>query len=121
MDNNDYQKWAVTKDRPTYQDLADRLNDQKGNLRLVHGVMGIGGESGELIDVIKKTIMYNKELDVQNIKEECGDLLWYMALILDEIGSSFEEVMKMNHDKLEARYPGGFTEKLAQERRDKQA
>lgn len=72
------------------------------------------------MDSIKKTIMYDKPLDVKNIKEECGDLLWYMSIMLDEVGSSFEEVMEMNRVKLEKRYPGGFTEQLAQARLDKQ-
>jgi NTP pyrophosphatase (non-canonical NTP hydrolase) len=71
------------------------------------------------MDAIKKHILYDKPLDITNVKEELGDLLWYMSLMLDEVGSSFEEVMKMNHDKLEKRFPGGFTEKLAQERLDK--
>lgn len=119
MNNKDYLKWAISKDRPTYQDLADRLDRHKGSLRLIHGIMGLSGEVGELTDAIKKTVMYNKELDVENVKEELGDILWYMSLLLDEVGSSFEEVMKMNHDKLETRYPTGFSEKLAQERRDK--
>lgn len=119
MNNKDYLKWAISKDRPTYQDLADRLDRHKGSLRLIHGIMGLSGEVGELTDAIKKSVMYNKTLDVENVKEELGDMLWYMSLLLDEVGSSFEEVMKMNHDKLEARFPGGFTEKLAQERRDK--
>ncbi len=64
--------------------------------------------------------MYGRELDINNLKEELGDILFYMTLILDATGSSFEEVMKMNHDKLEKRFPGGFTEKLAQQRLDKQ-
>lgn len=119
MKNSDYQAWAMTKDRNGYNSLAERLNNNHGQLRLIHSVLGIAGEAGELTDAVKKHILYNKPLDVVNVKEECGDLLWYMALILDQVGSSFEEVMQMNHDKLEKRYPGGFTEKLAQERLDK--
>lgn len=118
MNNKAYQDWAITKDRPTYQDVVERLlTDDAG--RLIHAAMGISGEAGELIDAVKKHIMYGKALDVDNIKEELGDSLWYMALMLDLIGSSFEEVMALNHDKLEKRFPGGFTEKLAQERLDK--
>ncbi len=121
MNNQDYLNWAITKDRtqPQYDELGNRLNNSTSQLRLLHGGMGISGEAGELMDAIKKHILYNKELDVKNVKEELGDLCWYMSLLLDEIGSSFEEVMKMNHDKLEKRFPGGFTEKLAQQRLDK--
>lgn len=118
MKNTDYQKWAITKDR-TYIDLAERLQSNHGQLRLLHSVMGLSGEVGETTDAVKKHILYNKPLDVDNIKEEAGDILWYLALLLDEVGTSFEEVMQMNHDKLEKRYPSGFTEKAAVERADK--
>ena len=121
MDSNKYQAWAITKDRKQeqYDELGSRLNSSTAQLRLLHAAMGISGESGELMDAVKKHIMYNKPLDVENVKEELGDLLWYMSLALDQIGSSFEEVMKNNHDKLEKRYPTGFSEQLAQQRLDK--
>lgn len=119
MSHDDYQKWALTKDRGTYQDVGDRLSQQTGQLRLLHGAMGISGESGELMDAIKKHVMYNKPLDVDNVKEELGDLAWYMAIMLDQIGSSFGEVMELNHDKLEKRYPTGYTDQAAKDRADK--
>lgn len=118
MNNKDYKTWAVTKDR-TYDDLGQRLLENHGLMRLMHAQMGISGESGELTDAIKKHVLYNKPLDVTNVKEECGDILWYMALLLDEVGSSFDEVMEMNHHKLEMRYPSGFTEQAAIARADK--
>ena len=121
MDNKNYLEWAITKDRSQaqYDELGQRLNESTPQLRVLHAAMGISGEAGELMDAIKKHILYNKPLDVTNVKEELGDLCWYMSLMLDAVGSSFEEVMKMNHDKLEKRFPGGFTEKLAQQRLDK--
>lgn len=119
MNNKDYQNWAITKDRPTYDDVVLRMTERK-NAQMLHAVLGISGESGELTDAVKKAVMYGKELDIKNVKEEAGDILWYMSLLLHAVGSSFEEVMQMNHDKLEKRYPGGFTEKLAQARLDKQ-
>jgi len=121
MNNKDYLKWAMTKDRTEsqYDDLSKRLKESLLQKRILHSAMGISGEAGELMDAVKKSVLYNKELDVTNIKEELGDLCWYMALMLDSVGSSFEEVMEMNRVKLEKRFPGGFTEKLAQERLDK--
>lgn len=119
MNNNKYLEWAITKDR-TYTDLGERLQNNHGQLRLMHAVMGLAGEVGEVTDAVKKHVLYNKALDVKNVKEEAGDILWYMALLLDQIGSSFEEVMQMNHDKLEARYPGGFSEAKAVARADKE-
>ncbi len=115
-----YKAWALTKDRSVaaYKELADRLQ-VLNTLRLLHGAIGICGEAGELMDAVKKHIMYGKELDKNNIKEELGDLCWYMSLVMESVGTNWEEVMKMNHDKLEKRYPSGFTEKAAQERADK--
>lgn len=121
MKSQDYLNWALTKDRNSdqYQELVDRLQLDPNKLKQLHAVLGLSGEVGEVTDAVKKSIMYGKPLDVQNVKEECGDILWYLSLLLASVGSSYEEVMKMNHDKLEKRYPGGFTEKLAVQRLDK--
>lgn len=119
--SENYQKWALTKDRNAadYLDIAnDRLQNAK-LLQTLHGAIGISGEAGELIDAVKKSVMYGKPLDVVNLKEELGDICWYMAIVLDAIGSSFPEIMQMNHDKLEKRYPSGFSEKDAIARADK--
>ena len=62
----------------------------KQTARLIHGMVGISTESGELLDALKKHLMYGKSLDLVNIKEEVGDVLWYCALILDEVGGSCE-------------------------------
>lgn len=118
MKSNDYQKWALTKDRE-YTTVIDRLQQNHTLFRSLHAVIGLAGEVGEAVDAVKKAVMYGKPLDLNNIKEESGDILWYMSLLLDSIGSSFEEVMQMNHDKLEKRYPGGFTEAKAIARADK--
>lgn len=117
-----YLAWAVTKDRSPaqYDELVQRLGTNSNLLQALHAVIGISGESGELTDAVKKSVMYGKPLDVENVKEELGDICWYMALLLKSIGSSFEEVMIMNHDKLEARYPSGFSEKAAIARADKE-
>ena len=113
-------KWALTKDRPLseYQEVLERIKEGK-NSRLLHGVLGISGESGELLDSVKKTIIYGKELDLTNIKEEVGDILWYISLILSAIDSSFDEVMQLNQDKLNKRYPNGYTNSNAIKRLDK--
>lgn len=76
MNSKDYKIWAMTKDRNGYGSLAERLSNEHGQLRLIHAILGIAGETGELTDVVKKHILYNKPLDVVNVKEECGDLLF---------------------------------------------
>lgn len=121
MNNQDYQKWALSKNLTPeqYEIFGTRMGESMDQLKVLHAAMGISGEAGELMDAIKKHVLYNKPLDTENVKEEIGDLLWYMALMLESVGSSFEEAMKMNHDKLEKRYPSGFSEKDAQARVDK--
>jgi NTP pyrophosphatase (non-canonical NTP hydrolase) len=89
------------------------------NINTLHGVIGLTGEAGELIDCIKKAMFYGHELDKVNIKEELGDCLWYIAQILRSEGWSFDEVMKENIDKLIIRYPEQFTIEDSIERKDK--
>jgi NTP pyrophosphatase (non-canonical NTP hydrolase) len=79
----------------------------------------LSSESGELNDALVKHVCYNQPLDIANIQEECGDLLWYIALILTYTGSTMEFCMQDNIDKLKLRYPEKFTEELAKERKDK--
>lgn len=119
MDNKTYQSEAMKVDRGTYEDVTERLQT-KGLARLLNAQLGLSGEVGELTDALKKHIMYGKSLDLGNVKEECGDILWYMAILLDEVGSSFDEVMTINDAKLKARFPKGFSEDNANLRLDKE-
>ena len=112
---------SLSRDLPdkNYCPIAARLWNDTDLMRLVHAGMGMSGETGEILDNLKKSVMYGKPLDAKNLKEECGDVLWYMAVMLDQLGSSFEEVMQMNVTKLAKRYPNGFSEKDALARKDK--
>lgn len=120
MKSKDYMKWALTKDRTDegYQAFnQSTFTSSKG--RLINGALGLAGECGEVVDLIKKHTQYNKELDKYKLREELGDILWYMAIILADIGSSFEEVMKQNQVKLNLRFPSSFSEEQAIARADK--
>jgi len=77
---------------------------------LLHAALGLQTEGGELADQVKKHLFYGRELDKVNIKEEAGDILWYMAVILRRLGLTFEDVAQANIDKLELRYRGSFNE-----------
>jgi NTP pyrophosphatase (non-canonical NTP hydrolase) len=70
----------------------------------LHMAVGISGESGELLDAVKKAVIYRKPLDIANVKEECGDLLFYITGILDSIGSNLDQVIAENMEKLSKRY-----------------
>lgn len=78
--------------------------------RIEHGVMGIVTEAGELMDAIKKSKIYNKELDRVNLAEEAGDIMWYLAILCDELDVSFESVWEKNIAKLKARYPEKYSD-----------
>ena len=75
---------------------------------LINSALGIGGESGEVIDLIKKYVYHGHSLDVEAIQKEMGDVCWYLAEIATALGFSFEEVFTKNIEKLSARYPNGF-------------
>lgn len=87
---------------------------------LIHMVMGISGEAGELLDAVKKHAMYNKPLDFENVIEELGDLEFYMEGLRQCLGITREQTLDDNIQKLGKRYQSGtFTNQQAQERADK--
>lgn len=77
--------------------------------RLLHGAIGLVTESGELLDAIKKSVFYGKPLDVANVHEELGDLMYYAFLAIDAIGGDIDSVLTTNRDKLAARYKEKFS------------
>ena len=81
---------------------------RKVDSRIVHAIIGLTTESGELQDAIKKNMFYGAKLDLVNHKEEAGDVLWYLAVLIDALGTTFEEVSNVNISKLKARYPDKF-------------
>lgn len=87
---------------------------------MLHAAVGISGEAGELLDAVKKVWVYNKPADLVNIKEELGDLCFYMQMLCNQFGWSFDELMAENQTKLELRYPTGYSDQAAQDRADKQ-
>lgn len=90
------------------------------NMNINHAALGIAGEAGELVDAVKKAVIYNKPLDVENIEEELGDLLWYVALMANSLNLSLADVAAKNIDKLRKRYPEKYSDEYASARLDKQ-
>ena len=84
--------------KPIVKDLGGVFN----------GCLGLAGEAGETLDMVKKWIFHEKELDVEHLKKELGDVMWYMAMICYSFGFDLDEILQMNVDKLRARYPEGF-------------
>jgi NTP pyrophosphatase (non-canonical NTP hydrolase) len=104
-------------------DILASLTPKKCNI--LHMAVGISGESGELLDAVKKAVVYNKTLDRQNVIEELGDLEFYMEGLRQELDISREQTLEANIYKLlssdKARYKlGTYTDAQAQDRADKQ-
>ena len=81
--------------------------------------MGLAGEIGEVIDIMKKHIYQGKELDSTDVSEEVGDVLWYIANFCSVNNITMDECMESNIKKLRKRFPNGFTIKDANQRKDK--
>jgi len=91
-------------------------------IRMNHALMGMMGEVGELATAVENWIHYNRGLDQVNVKEELGDLLWYIALMCSASSISMEEVMEGNIAKLRKRFPTKYTDHdAAEENRDRKA
>jgi NTP pyrophosphatase (non-canonical NTP hydrolase) len=76
---------------------------------LINGVMGLCGESGEVIDIVKKHLAQGHELDRDKLIKELGDVAWYLAETATALDVDLEEVLAGNIAKLKARYPEGFS------------
>ena len=101
-----------------YQEKATRtLNNSLSKQECITNLcMGIAGESGELIDYFKKHIFHGHDLDREHVKSELGDILWYLACLADTLEISLDDVSLSNVEKLEARYPEGFSQEKSRNR-----
>jgi len=97
--------------------IAEELTPE--DCHRLHMAVGISGEAGELLDAIKKATIYRKQLDIANIVEECGDLLFYISGMLDSIGVDIESAIAANTSKLSIRYGKSYSDAAAIQRADK--
>ena len=101
-----------------YQELAMRTVNpdlDKKNM-LINSVMGLCGESGEAIDIVKKWFAHGHELDKEHLAKELGDVAWYLAEAATALDISLEDILEANIEKLRKRYPEGFETKRSIER-----
>ena len=98
MTINEYQKLAMTTLNPelTKKDV------------MINSVMGLCGESGEAIDIVKKWMAQGYELDKEHLAKELGDIAWYLAEAATALEISLDDIFQANIDKLKKRYPEGF-------------
>jgi NTP pyrophosphatase (non-canonical NTP hydrolase) len=115
MNTQEYIRHVLRTEIPS-ENLRGRSQNEMF-LRLLHAGLGIVTETGEFVDVLKKYLVYGREIDYLNLKEELGDLLWYIAIAIDALGVSFEQIMEANVRKLRVRY-GEHASEYAALRRD---
>lgn len=98
MTINKYQELAMTTLNPelTKKDV------------LINSVMGLCGESGEAIDIVKKWMAQGHELDKEHLTKELGDIAWYLAEAATALEFPLDDILQANIDKLKKRYPDGF-------------
>ena len=99
MTINEYQKLAMVT-----------LNKEMSRKdMLINGVMGLCGESGEAIDIVKKHLAQGHELDREKLIKELGDIAWYLAEAATALDMELEDILQSNIEKLRKRYPEGFS------------
>jgi len=101
MKINEYQELAMTT-------LNPKLSKKEV---LINSVMGLCGEAGEAIDIVKKWMAQGHELDKEHLAKELGDIAWYLAEAATALDIPLENILQANINKLKQRYPNGFEEK----------
>lgn len=103
-----------------YQQLALRTAPKisEPSQRLLNGLMGLNGEAGEAIDILKKHLFQGHWLDSEHIAKELGDVAWYLAVSADALGYKLEDIFENNIRKLKDRYPEGFDPKRSINRKE---
>jgi NTP pyrophosphatase (non-canonical NTP hydrolase) len=103
-----------------YLENTEDLNLDPQTNRLVHAALGIGGESGEIVDIIKKAYVYHKPIDKTALLEELSDILHYIVMMCNVYEWALDDVMEFNMAKLKKRYPDGYSHANALARKDKE-
>lgn len=103
---NEYQRMAMKTLNPAL--------DKKDVL--INGVMGLCGESGEAIDIVKKWLAQGHTLDKEKLAKELGDIAWYLAETAYALEIPLENIFRANIEKLKRRYPEGFDSERSRNR-----
>ena len=103
-----------------YQKLALRTANpgtKKGIPIQLNWALGLTGETGELIEVVKKHFFHGHPVDYDKLEDEAGDLLWYLAVFANSFGLDLEQIALHNVEKLKKRYPERFSEERSRNRK----
>ena len=104
MNANEYQKLAARTllEKPGFEISPDQL-------MMVWAAIGLAGETGEVAELVKKGIFHQHGIDIETLKKELGDVLWYVAALCTQFHLNMSEIMQQNIEKLNVRYPNGFS------------
>lgn len=112
VNSENYVSKVLRTESKDLEKIKERVNKDK-IIRLLHAGSGMVTEAGEFVDMLKKHIFYGKPFDSVNAREELGDILWYVGIACDVLGTTMDEVMSNNIEKLQKRYPEKFTDENA--------
>ncbi|WP_299074940.1 nucleoside triphosphate pyrophosphohydrolase family protein [uncultured Paraglaciecola sp.] len=112
---NTYADFVAEKLKPA-ETIVSEITSKK--VDLLHAAVGLSGESGECLDLVKKHAFNNKPLDEQKLIEEMGDCEFYLAALRNALGISRQQVIDMNIVKLSKRYKSTYTDAEAIARGD---
>jgi NTP pyrophosphatase (non-canonical NTP hydrolase) len=117
IDPNKYIEFVRQTTSPASSDFAKllvrltELETQDADVpRLMTAAFGMSAEAGEFTEIVKKIFLQGKpynDANIEHLKVELGDVLWYAAQACMALDISFEEAMDRNYLKLSARYPEG--------------
>ena len=99
LDLNEYQKLAAR--------TAGAGGD--GDRRLIIAALGLAGEAGEFANIVKKLTAHGHEIPPEELADELGDVLWYLAEAASACGLELSKIGEQNVEKLRRRYPDGFS------------
>ena len=107
MDLDAFKQAALRTDYTSYEDF----HTGDVSARLDYATMGLVTEATKVLDIVKKTKKNIQPLDREKVKEELGDIVWYLNLTLDELDFSFDEILQATLDKIDRKYPKDDLEK----------
>jgi NTP pyrophosphatase (non-canonical NTP hydrolase) len=117
LDVQDHEFLVASLAKPGLE-ICQEMDPRKAHM--LHMIIGISGETGELLDAIKKAVIYNKPLDMENVIEELGDIEFYLEGLRQGLGIDREDTLDANIAKLSVRYEAGsYSDTAAQTRADK--
>jgi NTP pyrophosphatase (non-canonical NTP hydrolase) len=100
MTNKEYFDFVLSKLNPEIKTDKEKL---------LNSLLGLSGETGEIQDYFKKVMFQGQVFEKEHVLNECGDILFYLTLLLGLYGYDLQDAIDNNIDKLNKRYKNSFT------------